>query len=158
MSKFVGTIEGKNMINIYTEHAEIIIPQGIVLIDLDDVDKCSAYKWTMDGDIVRDTRHTASLSRLVLNDTSRKRIRYRNENPMDCRKANLYVSNTDTEEPEVINSKHIIRTDNAFYVFINYEGELINIGKFDSEEEAEQAYYDKVADIYREVDPLGLYR
>ncbi len=156
MSKFVGTIEGKNTINIYTDYAEIIIPQGIVLIDLDDVEMCSAYKWTMDGDIVRDSRHTASLSRLVLNDTSRKRIRYRNNNVMDCRKANLYTS--DTEEPEDISNKHIVRTNNGFYVFIDYNEELIDLGRFDSEEEAEQAYYDKVAEIYREVDPLGLYK
>ena len=155
MSKFVATIEGKNIINLYTNHAEIIIPQGIVLIDLDDVDKCCAYKWTMDGDIVRDSQHTVSLSRIVLNDTSRKHIRYRNENTMDCRKSNLYT--TSTEEQESHSCKHIVATNNGFYAFIEYNEELVSIGKYESEEEAEQAYYDKAAEIYREIDPLGLY-
>jgi hypothetical protein len=156
MEKFICTIEGKNNINIYTDHAEIIIPQGVVLVDLDDVDKCSSHKWTIDGDIVRDSQHTVSLGRLILNVTGRKRIRYRNNNTMDCRKANLYTS--DTEEPEDVSSKHIVRTNNGFYALIDYDGELLNLGRFDSEEEAEQAYNDKVAEIYREVDPLGLYK
>lgn len=156
MEKFICTIEGKNNINIYTDHAEIIIPQGVVLVDLDDVDKCCAHKWTIDGDIVRDSQHTVSLGRLILNVTGRKRIRYRNNNAMDCRKANLYTS--DTEEPEDVSSKHIVRTNNGFYALIDYDGELLNLGRFDSEEEAEQAYNDKVAEIYREVDPLGLYK
>ena len=45
--------------------------------------------------------------------------------------------------------KHIYCTDTGYVVLLPYEDKLLNLGIYDSEEQAKQAYDNKVADIYR---------
>lgn len=155
MSKFICTVEGKSTINVYSNHAEVITEQGIVLIDLDDVDKAITYKWTISHNIVRDSHHTISLARLILGLENKKQIKYKNGNVMDCRKVNLYTVN---ENDDAKYDKHIIHTDKGYLVLLDYDGTTYDLGSYESRDEAKQAYDNKVIEIYCAIDALGFYR
>ena len=107
-------------------------------------------------------------------------VKFRNGDKLDCRKSNLYITHStncdengkllkpattviesDSEsipvqEPEK-NNYTIIHTDKGYSVFFIYNGQTYDLGRYNSEEEAKYAIYDKISDIYKELDPLGLY-
>lgn len=187
MSKLICTIEGKNMIDIYEDHAEIIIDDKRynepvrVMIDLEDVDKCKDYKWRISrngsGDEYVRNDIGIFLHRFLFDvyDSS-KRVRIIDNNAFNCRKTNLNYkghdnnatpTNIEPEEvevaPEVVpvvtpdKNYNIIHTDKGYSVFFEYDGQTYDLGRHDSEEKAKQAIIDKVYKIYRELDPLGLF-
>ena len=100
MSKLICTIEGRNMIDIYEDHAEIIIDDKRynepvrVMIDLEDVDKCKDYKWRISrngsGDEYVRNDIGIFLHRFLLDVYgSSKRVRILDNNAFNCKKTNL---------------------------------------------------------------------
>lgn len=114
------TRDGRNIIEIYRDHAEIIL-EGLqhnevarAIIDLDDVDRCKEHRWHLnpsDGtQYVRSSRvdNAGNLHRFILeaNDTTTK-VRFINGNTLDCRKSNLTLYTKEKSEPVAVTKKHL---------------------------------------------------
>jgi hypothetical protein len=114
MSKYITTINERSTINIYDDHAELILSQGrIVLIDNDSntIDFVKSRSWTVtnDGAVISNTSKSYSyigLARHIINAQEGQYVRFRNGNKLDCRINNLETStsgcnnNKDTLEYE----------------------------------------------------------
>lgn len=106
------TRDGRNNIEIYADHAEIILedPYGNVvgkaIIDIDDVDKCKEYRWhshtsTSTGQSFARSTDRILLHRLILgiSNSYTVRVQHINGNGLDCRKTNLMTNREETPEP-----------------------------------------------------------
>lgn len=104
------TRDGRNIIEIYRDHAEIILEDnqrkiiGKVMIDLDDVDRCKEYRWCVStsSSTIRYARNTSVglLQRFLLSITDNNTIiRYIDGNTFNCRKTNLAVITKNKPEP-----------------------------------------------------------
>lgn len=152
-------------------------------IDLDDVDRIKDMYWTYNPIAIQNNSgRTLCLHRYIMNADAYGKVyvKFRNGDKLDCRKSNLYITHStncdengkvlkpattviesDSEsipvqEPEK-NNYTIIHTDKGYSVFFIYNGQTYDLGRYNSEEEAKYAIYDKISDIYKELDPLGLY-
>lgn len=137
--------------------AEIVIKGRIVLIDDEDAELVSRFKWWISpqgyvltsiqaGD--RANRTTKSMHRLVLNDPPSQAIDHINRNKLDNRKCNLRAC-TDSEnnrnkgKRRGCSSRHRgvswNKRKGAWQVVIRVNGRLEWGGWFDSEDEAAKA-------------------
>ena len=174
MANIINIIEGRNTIEIYDDgYAAILISGGHrALIDLDDLGKCILYIWTNNSSKRPMARNSqlGSLHYYIpgVNATTHTVVP-RNGDYLDCRRANLIVTSKYEEHVPTNNSAlitiesvpttscNIIHTDKGYSVFFEYNGQTYDLDRYDSEEEARQAIYNKISAIYRELDPLGLY-
>ena len=104
------TRDGRNIIEIYKNHAEIILEDNQhniicgVKIDLDDVDRCKEYRWSLStsGPTVRYARNTqvGLLQRFLLgiSDINTK-VKFIDGNTFNCKKENLTVTTKNNPEP-----------------------------------------------------------
>lgn len=172
----------------YKDHAEIVLfdkknnSEVRAMIDLDDVDKCKYFHWTYNSVSIQ-CKEVGCLHRYLADSPKDMKVIFRNEDRLDCRKANLlcltnselYYYNEEKKQqngtpvsvsmppvPPVTpvannNRKTIMHTDNGYYVFLEYNGKTYDLGRYNSKEEAERAYINKVYKIYEDLDPLGLF-
>ena len=87
-----------NDISIFETHAEIIIRSNKhklilkYLIDLEDIEKCSKYKWCLTHGYANNSK-IGGLHRLVLNAQKGELVDHISRNKLDCRKFNLRIAN-----------------------------------------------------------------
>jgi hypothetical protein len=172
----------------YKDHAEIVLfdkknnSEVRAMIDLDDVDKCKYFHWTYNSVSIQ-CKEVGCLHRYLADSPKDMKVIFRNEDRLDCRKANLlcltnselYYYNEEKKQqngtPVSVsmppappttpvtnnNRKTIMHTDNGYYAFLEHNGKTYDLGRYNSKEEAEQAYINKVHKIYEDLDPLGLF-
>ena len=156
-----------------------------VMIDIDDIDKCKDIVWhyyPSSSGIQSSNKDIGYLHRYIMNVFPKdkdKKVVFSNNNILDCRKSNLvcltqselYYYNEEKKQSQSNNNTtsditptstpdknyNIIRTDKGYSVFFEYDGQTYDLGRHDSEGKAKQAIIDKVYEIYRELDPLGLF-
>lgn len=145
-----NTIYQKNEIILYDDHAEIILKDkncnesGRAIIDIDDVDKCSEYKWHIrkrhgKTDYVIASlpdNHKIHLHRFVMNYDGDLDIDHINHNGLDNRKSNLrivtHAQNTANSRGVGIKKVHSGRYKSV--ISRNYK--TIYLGTYDTFDEA----------------------
>lgn len=108
------TRDGKNIIEIYIDHAEIILMDKNnnevcrAMIDIEDVDKCKQYRWhTAKNHDIRlcRNREIGFLHRFVLDmtDNDTRKVKHIDGDTFNCRKTNLSVIAKDVHEAVLSN-------------------------------------------------------
>lgn len=146
------TMYDPNEIVIYEDYAEIILynnrgmEKARALIDLDDIERVSQYKWHLDGKGYVVGTNKIKLHRLIMNvwqeefNRSINVIDHINRNPLDNRKSNLrIVSQAENNRNKSDNKKVIAIIDNKpFMIFdtqiegakyFGIKGRGVNIGR-----------------------------
>lgn len=107
------TRDGRNIIEIYRDRAEIILEDvqrneiARAIIDLDDIDRCKEHRWHMhpsydNTQYARCSKVDSAgfLHRFILNvNNSNTKVRFVNSNTLDCRKSNLTTYTKEKPEP-----------------------------------------------------------
>ena len=121
MSKFITTVYGKSTINIYNDHAELILSRGRVILIDNDTDTVNFVKdrtWTVtnDGVVVSNIPSHIGLARYIINAPAKTYALYKNGNKFDCRRNNLVVSSTNNGSisvRDILNHKYDIEYDSS---------------------------------------------
>jgi hypothetical protein len=151
---------------------EVIGSNGSItcfIIDLDDYEKISKYKWYIENHgYVRGhvDGKKVSLHRFIMNVEDEKEIDHINHNPLDNRKSQLRVCSAKQNMMNKVlysNNKsgtkgvHYYRWSNSWLVTITYNGEKIHLGYYKTKDEAirarkeaEQKYFGEYA--YKEAE------
>lgn len=133
MKKPVYTLQGKNTIDIFEDHAEIIITykktqEFRVLIDNEDIDKVKDFKWlykTGEGSIWSNEARTY-LRRIVMNCSEEEYLLHKNDNKLDCRKSNLQITKqyvTSVPSSDWKENEYLIFEDHAEIIIANDKNE-----------------------------------
>lgn len=143
----------------------------IVLIDAEDFEKISNFKWHVNYNkknnyyiqaniYVNGKRTTKSLHKIIMGDFKDKIIDHINGNTLDCRKENMrFVTNQENSFNQKVSknkksSKHkgIYHNKklNNWKVLIKYNYKNIYIGVFDTEQKAVNAYNEKAKELFGE--------
>ena len=157
------TIYDSNEIVIYEDYAEIVIYNrdkeevARALIDIEDIDKVSKYKWCLDGKGYIYNTKVGRLHRLLMNPKDDEVIDHKNHNKFDNRRCNLRVC---TKQQNSMNQSKQRRNTTSIYkgvcfnkqnrkwvVQIRINRKQKHIGYYESEEEAAIAY-DKYAILH----------
>jgi hypothetical protein len=151
-----------------------------VKIDLDDIDKVKEKYWTYNTVAIQSNNNgSVCLHRYLMNVSSKVFVKFKNGDRLDCRKSNLFITHNSNarynetptttvtksitkSESESISTApkknyNIIHTDKGYSVFYEYNGQTYDLGRYNSEEDAKQAIIKKINEVYRELDPLGLF-
>ena len=109
-----------------------------VLIDVEDIDKCKEYQWRFDGKGYIVNHKVGLLHRFIMNATKGMDIDHIYHDKLDNRKNMLreceHINNTQN-----IKSKFYICEDKKFIAKIVVNKNIINLGRFNTKEEAIQA-------------------
>ena len=139
------TVQDKNEIIRYKDHAEIILRNKTnnkiekALIDLEDVDKLSNYKWHYEqGYAISGRSNRIKMHRLVLDYNGELEVDHINRNKLDNRKENLRIV------PRVINSqnvqtdkKHLTKSKSGKWVVkIQRFGIIYRLGTYENKDNA----------------------
>ena len=158
------TTRDKNEIVLKDDHAEMVIRNkkneivAVTLIDLDDVEKVSKYKWNVfpaKDRIYIYTRYPQhmKLHRFILGYFGQKEIDHINQNPLDNRRINLRVV-TRSENASNTNAKHIYYTGKSWrYEVVRYGKRFAKSG-FKTYEDAAAALQKCLSDVSRRVNEL----
>jgi hypothetical protein len=132
MKKPVYTLQGKNNIEIFKDHAEIIIitknskTEYRVLIDLEDIDKVKDYSWCKSSDgSVYNAATRIHLRRLLL-DYPVEKVTHKDGDKMNCKKSNLEFRTNQGDNEYLIFEDHaeiiVPGTDgNEYHALIDLE-------------------------------------
>lgn len=162
------TIYDPNEIIEYKDYAEIVLYNKKceevtrALIDLDDIDKASQYKWSLNNKgYVRNTKNNLLLHRLIMDCPKDMEVDHINHDPLDNRKSNLRIC---THQQNLMN-KSLQRNSTSGIVGISWSetfskwkayimvnNKYINLGLFSTKEEAIKARE------YAEIEYFGEYR
>ena len=156
------TTHDLNEIVIYEDYAEIILYNkqyeevARALIDLEDVDKVSKYKWRLSKGYVHNAK-VGSLHRFLMNPPNNMVVDHINHNPLDNRKSNLRVcsiqQNNMNKQSQRRNTTsqykgvYWQKQRNKWQVQIRINGKLNYIGLYNDELTA-SIEYDKKALLY----------
>ena len=129
---------------------------GTILIDEEDFDKVKGSKWVLNHcGYARNTKQEL-MHRLIMGCVKgdRKIIDHINQNKLDNRKNNLRVVNKSINR---INSKEIKgyrlrkrKKGDRYTAFIKIGNKQVNLGTYNTPEEAQKVYLDKRREIYGE--------
>jgi hypothetical protein len=162
------TLKDLNEIIIHDDFAEIIlynkdnIEVAQALIDVDDVDKVKDFKWGINGwNYVVNMNNNLKLHNLIMNNYDDNMIiDHIDHNPLNNMKYNLRHATSQENSFNVskrnnpTSSKYkgvTYRKDNdTWRARITINAELINLGQFESEEEAAKTYDKKAKELFGE--------
>lgn len=155
------TIYAPNQYDIFDDHAEIVLKNskheeiGRAIIDLDDVEKCKSYKWHLrkrnyviatipNG--TKTSNEKIHLHRLISGYYgSDLFVDHINRNPLDNRKNNLRIVNSQTNLTNNAGTGVIRVRSGRFQARVMRHYKSIYIGTYDTYEEALQARQEYVA-------------
>ena len=155
----------RNEIIEYKDYAEIILydkygnEKGRALIDLDDVDRCSDYRWSYDR-YVRNWR-IGMLHRFIMDCPDDLVVDHINHNPLDNRKCNLRICDirhNSINKKQMSNNTsgvtgvYLKKDRNKWGARIVVDGRCIYLGYFNTYEEAVESR------LQAEIEYFGEYR
>ncbi len=162
----------KSAILIFDNHAEIVCTNCNFIIDLEDVEKVSRYRWfsklSKSGSYYGYAHYEGStklsLHRFVMNVYGPVLVDHTNRNTLDTRKGNLRTcTRAENNRNAKKNSRGVskykgvtIRPSGRFGVYIQQNGKPTCLGTYDSEEEAALKYNDKAVEIFGEFANLNI--
>lgn len=142
----------KNEIIKYNNYAEIILydidynEKARAIIDLDDVEKCSLYKWVIRTDGYVSTKFNGKgikLHRFIANTPKGMHTDHINRNKLDNRKSNLKIcsqkennKNKNTYKNNNTGKRGVELKENRYVVYLTYNGVKHYIGSFGDFNEA----------------------
>lgn len=139
------TRDGRNTIEIYTEHAEIVLEDrnhnesARVMIDIDDVDRCKEHRWyvnTGEGGKYARSLSAGSLQRFILEaNNNTTKVKFIDGNTFNCKKVNLqlYTKNNPEPEPVTINPTASNKTMPSPIIVCKNYAEIVVIRKNNTE-------------------------
>lgn len=138
------TVFTPNEINIIDNHAEIVLYNkrndkiGIAIIDIDDIDKCKSYKWSINSNgYARNGKHNLFLHNLILNINVLPKdlvCDHINRNRLDNRKPNLRIV---TKSENCFNRSNVRgysynKNTNKYVAYIKRNGHNVYLGQYDN--------------------------
>ena len=146
------TIYDPNEIIEYDDYAEIILYNkkceevARALIDLDDINKASQYKWSLNNKgYARNTKNNLLLHRLIMDCPKDMEVDHINRDPLDNRKSNLRIcthkQNLRNKSLQCNSTSGIVgvswsKTFNKWKSYIMIDNKYINLGLYDTKEDA----------------------
>lgn len=150
-------------------YAEIILydinynEKARTMIDLDDVERCKPFKWSLRNDGYVSTKingKEVKLHRFILNTPKGKHTDHININRLDNRKSNLRIctqqqnnKNKSMYENNKIGKRGVIKREKTYDVYLRYGGECCYFGGFKdfdnavkAREETEIKFYGHILD------------
>lgn len=152
------TTQDRNEIILHEDYAEIILRNktnnitGTVLVDLEDVDRLSNYKWRLETGYAifgKSKKNKISMHRFILNYYGELEVDHINRNKLDNRKDNLRIV------PKIINmqniktdKKHLTQTNSGNWVVkIRRFGTIYRFGPYKNKEDALSVRNNFLSDI-----------
>ena len=157
---FKRTMFDKNEIVKYEDYAEIVVynrqekgkestEKGRLLIDLEDVERCTRYKWQMNTSgygmtTLKDKKHL-SIHRYIMDYKGKDEIDHKDINPSNNRKCNLRITisiiNSINKKISIRNTSGIIgvlfdKSKSKWVARISYNKKKYNLGRFEDKESA----------------------
>lgn len=140
---------------------EIPLTQGkVALVDAEDYEKLSDFKWSYDGRYARRTdkeNKKVYMHRVILEAGKGEIVDHINRNKLDNRKSNLrkasYQQNSSNSKLHRHNTsgyRGVYRWKNYWRAAVTYEGKQISCGYYETKEEAAQAYNEKARELFGE--------
>ena len=160
----------KNQYILYEDYAEIILydkdlkEKSKAIIDLEDVEKCKPYKWTLRNDGYVSTKknyQAIKLHRFIADTPEGMHTDHINRNRLDNRKDNLKICN----QKENNKNKGLYKSNQLGYTgvskartlkegfisCIRFENKTYHLGSFDTFEEAVKARQDAEVKFYGKI-------
>ena len=155
------TTNDRNECVMHDDYAEIIIRSqdnkidAVVKIDLDDVDKCLAYKWAVSDRVPGKKQYARGriygrnvrMHRFILGYEGDLVVDHINHDTFDNRKSNLRIVSPQVNDANRQSQKAYRTKNGKWRSYMKRNGEYINVGTFDTYEEAEMAW-DAIANDY----------
>lgn len=149
------TIYDPNEIIEYNDYAEVILYNrkceevARALIDLDDINKTSQYKWSLNNKgYIRNTKNNLLLHRFIMDCPKDMEVDHINHNPLDNRKSNLRIcthqQNLRNKSLQCNSTSGIVgvswsKTFNKWKSYIMIDNKYINLGLYNTKEDAIKA-------------------
>lgn len=152
----------------YSDYAEVILRDvygyelARVKIDVDDIPLISQYKWSFHHSgysIARINGHKVQMHRLIINAKDGDVVDHINHNGLDNRKYNLRICTTAQNEWNArksprntsgVKGVNYDKSRNKWRARISYNGKRIELGFFETKEEAEQARFKAEDELHGE--------
>ncbi|MBP7209563.1 MAG: HNH endonuclease [Paludibacteraceae bacterium] len=158
------TIHDKNEIIQHEDYAEIVLydikknEKARTLIDLEDIDKISDYKWSTrpDGYVIAHVNgKTTRLHRFLMGESNLK-VDHINRNRLDNRKSNLrFVTDTQNAQNRKSGLSVWYKSSRDRWVStINVNKKRVWIGSFKNKEEAQKAKIEATNKYFGDYSPL----
>ena len=159
------TIFTPNKIIKNVDYAEVVLYNkqceevARALIDLDDIDKVKEHKWNLSHGYVRSKKNSMFLHRFIMDCPDDMVVDHINHNKLDNRKENLRVC---TQHQNSMNKSmcsnntsgvigvYLDKSNNKWYAQIHRNKKCVNLGSFDTIEEATEARKLAELEIYGE--------
>ena len=143
-----------NVTEVYIHDYKTQELKGTILIDTEDFDKIKDFKWVYNHNGYARNGKLGLMHRYILNIKGKVIVDHINQNKLDNRKCNLRLTNKSTNR---INSNQIKgyrlrkrKKGDRYTAFIKINGKQVNLGTYNTPEEAQQIYLDKRREIYGE--------
>lgn len=146
----------KNIIEECEGYAKLIIKGIETYIDIEDIDKISSVTWRFtDNGYIRNNK-LGRLHRYLMNCPDDMVVDHINGNKLDNRKCNLRIcthsENNANRKPYGNKNlpKGVVKKGNKYRAIIYHNKRRINIGYYDTVEQAQQAYEEKAHELFGE--------
>ena len=123
-------------IDIYNNKCEIIAQ---TIIDTEDLNKVKDIKWKLSasGYAINTSRHgTIHMTHVITGAKNNEYVDHINHNVLDNRKFNLRIVTKSQNQMNSYNKGVTITSDNKYYAYIKILQKMINLGKYDREQDA----------------------
>ena len=127
---------------------------GTILIDTEDFERVKDYKWVYANYNYARNGKLGLMHRFIMNAKKDELIDHINQNKLDNRKCNLRLTNKVINR---VNSNKIKgyrlrkrKKGDRFTAFIKINGKQVNLGTYDTAEQAQEIYLKKRREIYGE--------